>query len=415
MEHSTFLLPAQPISPLANSRQSHPHHNNHANTAIMSQHPANASGKKPFDISNLMSPPEPTPLDNFGPSIVVNTSRQTNPIALKPAVPAEPISPPISPYTPTANSHNAVAIRGGEADPILFPNSSDVSSTSPQALFSSPVRSSTETEKDRESRDRVERHIASRPTTMFREVSPPRAEEYGLAIAFQSTVMEQYNKDPKGWLRRERRFLMQDREANAARHRKLYSRNTDVKLPTTLTTPSKVTKPEKPRRIVRAPVAPARIAPNTSGAPHRRMSSARPTSSTPEPRSRLVAPSREDKDFDSLPDYAPDITRLPNKPGILNVDWKGNSLDISNDPNLHLLHQEERTLAAKLRLDPATYLTSKRRIFVARVNCAKIGKEFRKTDAQQACNIDVNKASKLWTAYEKVGWLDMAWVKPFLN
>jgi len=34
----------------------------------------------------------------------------------------------------------------------------------------------------------------------------------------------------------------------------------------------------------------------------------------------------------------------------------------------------------------------------------RIGKEFRKTDAQQACKIDVNKASKLWTAFDKVGW-----------
>jgi hypothetical protein len=70
-------------------------------------------------------------------------------------------------------------------------------------------------------------------------------------------------------------------------------------------------------------------------------------------------------------------------------------------------------LAANLRLDAATYLTSKRRMFIARLNCLKISKEFRKTDAQQACKIDVNKASKLWTAFDKVGWLDKHWVARF--
>ncbi|KAK8099068.1 SWIRM domain-containing protein [Apiospora kogelbergensis] len=52
-------------------------------------------------------------------------------------------------------------------------------------------------------------------------------------------------------------------------------------------------------------------------------------------------------------------------------------------------------LAANLRLDCATYLTSKRRMFMKRLNCLRIGKDFGKTDTQQACKINVNKASKL--------------------
>ena len=88
---------------------------------------------------------------------------------------------------------------------------------------------------------------------------------------------------------------------------------------------------------------------------------------------------------------------------------------MSADPHRALLDPEEVSLAANLRLDCATYLTSKRRIFVARRECwagtwgGKGKKEFRKTDAQQACKIDVNKASKLWMAFEKVGWLDEKW------
>src|SRR4030095_11349090 len=88
----------------------------------------------------------------------------------------------------------------------------------------------------------------------------------------------------------------------------------------------------------------------------------------------------------------------------LKADWKGQMLDLSNDPDRHVLDPAEVGLAATLRLSCATYLCSKRRIFEARLNALRIGKEFRKTDAQQACKIDVNKASKLWTAYEKVGW-----------
>jgi hypothetical protein len=104
---------------------------------------------------------------------------------------------------------------------------------------------------------------------------------------------------------------------------------------------------------------------------------------------------------------------LPSKQNSLKVDWKGNALALSNDPFRHLLHPDELALAAGLRLDCATYLTSKRRIFMRRLDCFRIGKEFRKTDAQQACKIDVNKASKLWTAYEKVGWLNKEWMRHF--
>ena len=89
-------------------------------------------------------------------------------------------------------------------------------------------------------------------------------------------------------------------------------------------------------------------------------------------------------------------------------------LDLSNDPDRHLLHEAEVNLAATLRLSCATYLCSKRRIFQARIEALRIGKEFRKTDAQQACKIDVNKASKLWSAYEKVGWFRKEYFEKYL-
>jgi hypothetical protein len=132
---------------------------------------------------------------------------------------------------------------------------------------------------------------------------------------------------------------------------------------------------------------------------------------TPE---RTARPSREDKDFNAVPDYCPPLSTLPNRSNCLKVDWKGTPLDLSTDPHRHLLHPEEVHLASSLRLDCATYLTNKRRLFEHRVRCAKMPKEFRKTDAQQACKIDVNKASKLWTAFDKVGWLDINHFRKFL-
>jgi hypothetical protein len=138
---------------------------------------------------------------------------------------------------------------------------------------------------------------------------------------------------------------------------------------------------------------------------------------SPEPRVRTVAPSREDKDFMALEDISPPLSSLASARKRLRVNWKDNRnpLDLSNDPHRDLLHPDELTLASNLRLDCATYLTSKRRIFLARLEFAKAGAEFRKTHAQKACKIDVNKASHLWQAYEDVGWLDLEWIRPHMS
>jgi len=90
-------------------------------------------------------------------------------------------------------------------------------------------------------------------------------------------------------------------------------------------------------------------------------------------------------------------------------------LSIDSEPHFDLLHPAEAKLASILRLTPAIYLSSKRRIFIEKVKRTQIGKEFRKTDSQKACKIDVNKASKLWTAFDKVGWFDRKFIEPHLN
>lgn len=111
---------------------------------------------------------------------------------------------------------------------------------------------------------------------------------------------------------------------------------------------------------------------------------------------------------ESIPDFSPDpSTTLPaNNLKCLKIEWKGQPMDLSQDPNLDKLHPAEVVLASVLRLPALIYLDSKRRLFFEKVQRCKTGKQFRRTDAQKACRIDVNKASRLFAAFEKVGWLE---------
>lgn len=318
--------------------------------------------------------------------------------------PIPPLSPPISPAT-KADDHISSAERSSRSpvrDPILYPTHEAAGSPPHQPLFVS--------DESNDIQRIVDDHVVARPASLFTSTSPPRPEHYDLVLAFKSAVMKKYKENPKSWLQRERAFLLADRKASA--------RQNHIKLQ-----PILPAKPQPIRSHAQRIVKPAKASKNVSPPrPIRSNPPAAPTisvvrrvSPTPDQSSRrVVAPNREDKDFESLPDHCPPTSSLPNKPNSLKVDWKGAPIDLSSDPHRHLLHPDEISLAANLRLDCATYLTSKRRMFIRRLECLRVGKEFRKTDAQQACKIDVNKASKLWTAFEKVGWLERGWMDRYL-
>lgn len=108
---------------------------------------------------------------------------------------------------------------------------------------------------------------------------------------------------------------------------------------------------------------------------------------------------------ENIPDYSPSVDLLQNNK-CLKIEWKGQPMNLSEDPNLSKLHPAETLLASILRLPCNVYLDSKRRFFFEKVSRMRKGLQFRRTDAQKACRIDVNKASRLFAAYEKVGWLD---------
>lgn len=323
--------------------------------AIIS-HTPNMDSKQ-FKMNNtLMSPPEATPMDSF-----------SRAIASKPYQAERfPLSPPVSPATKTVTiveDLTNVVVR----DPILFENHNSTS----QPLFA-----------DHENRRLVEEHIAARKGEEFRLASPPRTNDYHLALEFKSQVAQQYNANRRQWRLREMAQLRLD---EAMRDPALKPRKYTTIAPANHGRPRQI-KPTKPVGV--RVFKPKAVKPQGD------------RGTTPD---RRVA--REDKDFGSLPDFCPPLNTLPNKANSLKVDWKGAPIDLRSDPHAHLLHPDELLLAGNLRLDCATYLTSKRRIFQRRLECVGV-KDFRKTDAQQACKIDVNKASKLWQAFEKVGWLN---------
>jgi hypothetical protein len=345
-------------------------------------------------IGSLISPPEPTPYESFSHSspatAMASPVKQVFPKTL-----SQFPSPPVSPETKTGLEDRSTPM---VKDPILYPNQDLSSSASSQPpLFVD----------DEEAAHRVvEEHMTARalPENKLRDATPPRRDDYVLALEFKSQVARLCSANPKQWLIREREYLREDDRRRRAE--RAFAKIAPAPFPpkTTKNTIARVVKPKVPR-VPRAPRAtpPARIR-QAFG------------SMTPEPsRRQNVGSTREDKNFDALPDYSPPLsTLLGLRPNSLKVEWKGAPIDLRSDPHRNLLHDDEVTLAANLRLDCATYLTSKRRIFIARIECLRIGKEFRKTDSQQACKIDVNKASKLWAAFDKVGWLKAEHFRKYL-
>ncbi len=125
----------------------------------------------------------------------------------------------------------------------------------------------------------------------------------------------------------------------------------------------------------------------------------------------------EDLAYNSVPDYTPPISTLPKgDPHILRVQWRQKSyVNLSNDPDRHMLHEAEVNLATSLNLSCAKYLITKRRIFQARFKALQEGREFRRSDSQKACKINSNKAGKLCSAFEKVGWFDKKYFLGYLE
>ena len=291
---------------------------------------------------------------------------------------------------------------GFHKDPVLYEDTDSFENHN-QPLF--PMESIKSTG------DLIDRHIAMHMVQFKNKLNKPTREEYRLALSCVPIVGEAYNRNPGAYMKRQRedmedyywqtKRIRADPMTREERDEKL-SKAAPIAIAPAPKTGKRAIKPMVQKA---SPVPRMKRTPKASPIAKLMNYPAKGRSSeTPE---RMPGTKREDTDYASLVDYAPPVSTLPNNPKALKADWPSNNvLNLSNDPDRHMLHEAEIHLAATLRLTCATYLCSKRRIFEARLNALRIGKEFRKTDAQQACKIDVNKASKLWTAYDKVGWFN---------
>jgi len=232
--------------------------------------------------------------------------------------------------------------------------------------------------------------------------SKPAREDYLLAISLVSNVGKSYSRDPVAWFLQEREFEQRYGKPSRVQKRPMLKK----------LAPAPSSGPKKQKiALPRLPRTPRPVKRTPQARVYDSFDQFLPASS---PKPARLPTNRDDTDYNALSDYSPPVDLPKGNSKALKADWKGQMLDLSNDPDRHLLHEAEVNLAATLRLSCATYLCSKRRIFQARIEALRIGKEFRKTDAQQACKIDVNKASKLWSAYEKVGWFRKEYFEKYL-
>lgn len=372
---------------------------------------ANSPYKTPpshrLTVSSLLSPPEMQRSESFdssiAPAFVTSPFSSFNSQPSKSAMNANAMtyhsgmslknhayaSPPISPYDTQSQKENMeYADDRGTRDPQLFVAGE---AAAPIALDEPLFPQET---KEPASQDLIAQHMQS--SDYARLQNKPSRADYELVVSFRSTVYEQAFKDLRRWRAQERSFEQH------------YGRPTGVEKRTVLKTlaPAPSSRPRQPKvALTRLPPRAPRM-PKPKRTPQSQTYDSfdySPASQSPKPARPVTH--RDDTDYNALPDYCPPLDTLPKgNSKALKAEWKGTVLDLSNDPDRHMLHEAELNLAATLRLNCATYLCSKRRVFQARIDALRIGKEFRKTDAQQACKIDVNKASKLWQSYDKVGW-----------
>ncbi|KAG1471142.1 hypothetical protein G6F56_002294 [Rhizopus delemar] len=112
--------------------------------------------------------------------------------------------------------------------------------------------------------------------------------------------------------------------------------------------------------------------------------------------------------FKGKEDWIPKPDVFENRASI-RIAWKGSPLKIQSMPYFEKLHVGEVPIAATLRLTPEQYLKCKYALILAAHKATEENTMFRKSEAQKACCIDVNKASVLWKVFGKLGWLGTKW------
>ena len=128
-----------------------------------------------------------------------------------------------------------------------------------------------------------------------------------------------------------------------------------------------------------------------------------PSAATPRARlsadRQLLTPSFSDNSPASATTFSLQIP-VPSS-SLIKKAKKSKPLDISKEPGVELLDEEEYTLCTTLRITPSTYFEGKE----ALVSHGQIKGFYKKSAAQRLMHIDVNKTGKLYDFFFARGWL----------
>ncbi|KAG8526333.1 uncharacterized protein KY384_000326 [Bacidia gigantensis] len=316
-------------------------------------------------------------------------------------------SPPVSPWQerlhkPERASQGHVRKSSDLKDPPLFAESETGSNNEEPLFHPRPVEPTDES---------ITLHIKNHLNQFPDKFNKPRVEEYQLAVGFFSKIGigSLYNRDPAAYLKRHR-----EEEESTYYQTKRICAGPGVKAGR----PVAIAPAPKPNKRAIKPITPKSTAPRVKrtpkNSPQYKMLDYEPKGRSTTPR-QTGQKKEPDINYNAFKDYAP-------PPDTVDIDHHfpvdtikhPTPLDLSNDPDRHLLREPEFRLASAIRLPVAQYLTQKRRIFQGRVEALQRGQEvFRKTNAQQACKVDVNKASTMWSGWEAVGWFDKHWFEQY--
>lgn len=336
-----------------------------------------------------------------------------------------PPSPPVSPEKKPDNQVQTTTAGSSVKDPILYP---EELSSPIQPLFNNNRRYSVNA-------NDITRHINARrrKPLKYGVQAPERLdyEHFAHVVTLWSGAYERLTTDAQraAYQRAELAQVISDHKARQAA--RVVAKPT--KRPTTSHKLLKA-KPDRTSITVKDVVASATGPRNSDKItkPVRQATKPRAKASpaaAEEKKSKSTKTQTVDIDYNHIPDYCPPLDILDAKK--MSIQTVSNPRPFE-DAELHLLpllHPQEQDLARNLRIGPATYLTTKRRIFVDRLFFYHFEKEvqqeqeaegtrdrlfvkdFKKTHAQFAGKIDVNKSSKLHEAFDSVGWFDRKWCK----
>lgn len=109
-----------------------------------------------------------------------------------------------------------------------------------------------------------------------------------------------------------------------------------------------------------------------------------------------------------IPDFVPSMDHITRAQFEKQIKRIGLPLlhDLKSTVDADKVPESELSIVSSFNFSPQQYLENKKRFFAEKARKTYAGETFKKTDAQKACQVDVNKASKLYEVFNSFGLLD---------